>query len=266
MFGFTIIIVSLGSFCLLFLIFVLLNILLTKLKINNIKKQEKVILQRHKENKYTQLEADTIRNICTEELFNTYYFYCPNDNTWADLATKIDAGEKIIDITTNQVEVKKFLPSIFLICSVFLTNKGRLLIYSLDFNKIYKANAKSVITFSLNDISDIYYIINPELTNALKYSVPARAVISLKENKKVKITNTTAQFIENIREMLFKTGLVENSNEEFELSQPERISNKLDKLLQQNKISAEKYKELKKRAVLSTAQIRKKLWEERFYS
>lgn len=235
--------------------------LLSRYYIKKIKKNEVEAIKRHRNNEYTDTEITIIRPICTPEVFKYYYFYCPNDNTWNDLAKKLLPEEKIIHILT--VTIQKGFSHLYHPACLFVTSGGKIYCYKLSMHNVFKARANFKFSLILTDVKKIEYKILHEISHIYKYGVPVR--ISLKKNMMFSILITGAYSVDA---ELFKKLIVISKgevNDESEIDRQAEITqlSRLKEMLDRKLISKEKYEILYKRLKITISKRQTKLIEER---
>ncbi|MEW5820515.1 MAG: hypothetical protein AB1782_10025 [Cyanobacteriota bacterium] len=247
-------------------VFIFTFLFIVKYNANKMVKLQKEIIKRHNDNIYTEFEVENIKSICDKALFPYYFFYCPNNNTWSSLKSRLSEDEKIYDITVVKFIKKSLIPYNKRLSILFITNKARIIIYKLSFLNLYKAKAKYLLTINLNSVKNIDYTIKPEMTYFMKFGIPVS--LTIKDNNKATylFKNTTGATAEAIRDFCWLTGQADDPYNEKDLNAEQRQLAKLDNLLSKGRISEEKHKDLTKIAKLSIEKIRTKIMEERIHT
>jgi hypothetical protein len=261
------------------ILLVLLSIALSiflHFKIRIIKKIEAKTAKRIKNNQYTNFELNVIKECCTDELFPYYILYCSNENIWKDLQKNLNPDEKVFEISvtdlsfsfnTNKIYIPFTLKKYKLVIT-FYTTSNRILIYKLSLFHYYTAKAIRLYTFNINDFDDLDYIIRTDISHIYKYGIPVDLNL-LSGNKKLtfhRLYGTKAEMLRDIISQTNKQDISNNHNDLITHKHAERLRLHLDKLKQNAKITDDKYKQLYARAEITSAQLNRKLFEEKLFS
>jgi hypothetical protein len=211
-------------------------------------KEVKSVIARHKENKYTRFELDTLKNITTDTMFKYYFLFCQNKNIWKDLQSHLKNNEIISEMSWTQFIVKTpKITEVFQGVS-FSTTLDNFFIYKDILINRKNAKAKLVVQCHVSDIETVEYKIKPGLMKTLKHCVPGTIVIRLKNKTVITVTMACCRSAEILQEKLWQLQAeagVEINQNEASLSIEERQIQKLNRLKEAGKIKEEAYLSLK---------------------
>lgn len=224
-----------------------------------IRKKEKEFLDRSKLQNYTEIERSIIKNICTDDVFKTYFFFCPNNNIWKNLANKLGENEIITHIIVTNLH-NLFFDSGLVIMPV--SSSGNIFCYKANRLNILKAKAKFKFQKNISQIKNIQYKPSHEIADIYKYGIPARLYIKLNNNSKIYMWPVYSFEAEFINRLYIRSNNPGISEEDIEENARKVLTSKLQELLDKKIISKHKHEKLLKRLHFTPSKYRRKLLEE----
>lgn len=218
----------------------------------------KCYMVRHLEGRYSKFELNYIKNICDNDLFPYYYFYCNNESLWQSIYEKLEYNECITDIINSEVEITLNKKKTTGTASMFVSSHNRYYFYQL----LDGDQFEYIADYHFGDIVKCRYKIDPVNDN-FENAVNARLLLEFANGRVIQMNSVSSFLAEKIHQKINCKNHSPDKISKTYLSKVNQIK-KLNNLLRQDKICLTKYKTLCKKVSLTPVKVRKALWDKAF--